>query len=113
VSWMSVKKGAKVGRMEGEAGGWGCSEFMPMEVSIVGRGAEECWILLGLSGGSLLGGGKGDNNGGILDKWLLGCVMIERRRDLQKFDFLSPLSPRDMHLEYLKLTKSNRIRALR
>lgn len=41
MSWMSVKNGAKGGRTEDEAGGWGCSWFMPMEVSIVGRGAEE------------------------------------------------------------------------
>lgn len=81
VSWMSVKKGAKGGRTEGEAGGLGCSGFIPMEVSIVGRGAEEGWILLGLSGGSLLGGGKGGNNGGILDRRLLGWVEIERKDD--------------------------------
>ena len=73
LSWMSVKKGANGGRLEGEAGGWGCcSGFMPMEVSIVVRGAEEGWILLGLSGGSLLLGGDGDNNGGISDRRLLG-----------------------------------------
>lgn len=48
---MSVKKGEKGGRMEGEAGGWGWEGGMPIEVSMVGRGGREvgmCLICLGV-----------------------------------------------------------------
>jgi hypothetical protein len=56
--------------MEGEAGGWGWEGGMPIEVSMVGRGGERGRYVFDLSGGSLLGGEEGRNNGGILDE---GC----------------------------------------
>lgn len=74
MSWMSVKKGLKGGRIVGEARGcgWSWSGGMAREVSMVGRGADRSRYVFGLSGGSLLGVGEGRNNGGILDGRLLG-----------------------------------------
>lgn len=68
MSWIRVKKGLKGGRMEGEAGGWEWwSEFIAGEVSMVAGAADRGRYEVGLSGGSLLRGGEGRNNGGILD----------------------------------------------
>jgi len=71
---------------------------MVIEVLIVVGRADKGRYVFGLSGGSLLGGREGRNKGGILDGGCLGWARgIKNMSRLQKNDFLSVLSPRDVN----------------